>query len=462
MRNYLIIIFLLLFFAKNHAQPKRGTGLILNDAKYRETPTLSQFEGVKYNNVPLKFSLRPYCPVVGDQYETSTCVGWAVGYGALTIAKATALGMKNTDSITQIAHSAFYIYNRVATDCKVGAELSAALNLVHTEGDCLSRTFSNDIKNCEKNPTENAKQEAYFYKIKDYITVFRIEDAPNVKIKKMQQTLAAGNPIVVALNIGNSFYQIKKNDEFWLPSKNEVGDEAHAMVVVGYDAVKGWFELMNSWGSGWADGGFIKVKTEDFVRFARYAYQILPEDRSLLRGGFSFRTVKKGGDEFDNTKVYYDGETKTYKTEQARWQIGDIFQLAAHNLPKGKYVYVFSFDAKNQLTIHFPLDNKNVFMPNSDAELIIPDPETAMQISEAGEDNLCVLYADYAIPDLKKRLSRVENATGDVKKRLKAGFEDILIDETNVNYKPDDMQCEVVRNSEKKYVVAMILSIKAL
>lgn len=455
-------LFVFISFSMNLAAQRRSTGLILNDAVYSQTQTLPHFDGVKYNNVPIKFSLRPHCPTPGDQFTTSTCVGWAVGHGALTIAKAAAKGMTNTDSINQVAHSAFYIYNRVATDCKVGAELSAALNLVQTEGDCLSRTFGNEINNCEKKPTETATKEARFYKIKDFVTVFKLDDAPNVKISKMQQTLAAGNPIVVAMNVTNSFYALKNGDEFWSPPADEQGVEAHAMVVVGYDAVKGWFELMNSWGNRWGNGGFIKVKTVDFVRFVRYAYQILPEDRTILRGGFSFRTVKNGGDSFEDTKVIFDEITKTYKTERNTWQIGDIFQLVAHHLPKGKYVYVFSLDAQNQLNIHYPMGENDVYMPSFDAEIIIPDAESAMQISHAGEDNLCVLYADRAISDIKTRFSKVSKAQGDLRKRLKAGFEDILVEEKNIKYNANEMQCEVIGETGTKHVAALVLTIKSM
>ncbi len=460
--SFSLLLFIIFIIPSKIEAQRRPTGLLVNDSIYNKTHTLLSFEGVKYNNIPLTFSLRQHCPTVGDQYSTSTCVGWSVGYGALTITRAAVLGMKNRDSIDRIAHSAFYIYNRIATDCNVGAELSAALNLVHTEGDCLSRTFGNDIKNCEKKPTETATHEAQNYKIKDYIAVFKIDDAPNVKIKKMQQTLAASNPVVVAMNVTNSFYAIKNGDEFWQPTADERGIEAHAMVVVGYDAVKGWFELMNSWGNRWGDSGFIKVKTADFTRFVQYAYQILPEDRVLLRGSFSFRTVKNGGDVFEDAKVKFDAVAKTYKTEQATWQVGNIFQLVAHHLPKGKYVYVFSLDAQNQLNTHYPFGEHAEFMPSNDAEIVIPDAESAMQISHAGEDNLFVLYADHAIVDFKERLKKMETITGDVQKRLKIGFEDILITDKNVKFNDHEMQCEVVGETIGKYVVAMVLSVKSV
>ena len=51
-------------------------------------------------------------------------------------------------------------------------------------------------------------------------------------------------------------------------------NEGHAMVVVGYNHFNKEFELMNSWGPDWGDGGFIKVKYDDFLKRCIIAYQI--------------------------------------------------------------------------------------------------------------------------------------------------------------------------------------------
>ncbi|NJO87239.1 MAG: hypothetical protein HC821_04405, partial [Lewinella sp.] len=62
------------------------TGLLNNSSRYDSLPVLPQYHpGEKADEVRISVDLRPYCPVAGNQGETGSCVGWAVGYGAMTI-----------------------------------------------------------------------------------------------------------------------------------------------------------------------------------------------------------------------------------------------------------------------------------------------------------------------------------------------------------------------------------------
>ena len=59
------------------------SGLLLSPARYAEVPTLPDYHpGEKADEVRISVDLRPYCPVAGNQPESATCVGYAVGYGA--------------------------------------------------------------------------------------------------------------------------------------------------------------------------------------------------------------------------------------------------------------------------------------------------------------------------------------------------------------------------------------------
>ena len=44
-----------------------GMGLIIDDEAYNKVPHLPQYAGKKYNKVPLKVSLKKYCPTPGNQ-----------------------------------------------------------------------------------------------------------------------------------------------------------------------------------------------------------------------------------------------------------------------------------------------------------------------------------------------------------------------------------------------------------
>ena len=157
-------------------QQPRPTGLHLSDEKYRQVPILPVYSGKKYNEIPLKVSLRSYCPVPGDQGNTGTCVGWAVGFGALTVSRAVRAGVSDPSRITAMANSAAFLYNQIkikAEDCSYGAYIEDALMLLKEQGDCLERSFNyNQIKDCQSLPNQVAREEAQQYRVKDFAAVF--------------------------------------------------------------------------------------------------------------------------------------------------------------------------------------------------------------------------------------------------------------------------------------------------
>ena len=97
------------------------TGMILDeeeDKTYHSKPRRARYDSKKFTELPLRVNLKPYCPLVGDQGEINSCVGWATGYGALTIQQAIENGWTDKRMITKNAHSALFIYNQIkVADC---------------------------------------------------------------------------------------------------------------------------------------------------------------------------------------------------------------------------------------------------------------------------------------------------------------------------------------------------------
>ena len=79
----LFAISLTLFFCQNLL----SQGLIFNKEKYNQVEKWdgTRKMGFSNNNLPTKISFKAYCPSPGNQGRESTCVGWSVAYGALSI-----------------------------------------------------------------------------------------------------------------------------------------------------------------------------------------------------------------------------------------------------------------------------------------------------------------------------------------------------------------------------------------
>src|SRR5215203_6249341 len=114
-------------------------GLLLEDATYDTLARQSAEDGSKAD-LPASVDLTPYCPEVRHQGYIFSCVGWAVGYGAMSIQRAILNQCTDKEVITRNAHSALFLYNQIkAEDCDKGSRISDALRFMNRHGDCLAR-----------------------------------------------------------------------------------------------------------------------------------------------------------------------------------------------------------------------------------------------------------------------------------------------------------------------------------
>lgn len=494
--SFNLLILLSVLFFHLHAQTERPLGLILDDVDYNNTKHLPDYSGSKYNKIKLRVDLRPYCPIPGDQGNIGSCVGWAVGYGALTISKAVKADIKNQEMITQMAHSASFLYNQIKDpmgDCKAGARITDALKFLTNEGDCLSTTFPNSQTSCNTPVNALSRKEASYFKIKDFAALYRLSDDPRKKLDKTLKALSSDHPVIVGIKATTSFWSIRPGQDLWDPQPNEAYIGGHAMIVVGYDYVSKRIFLMNSYGSNWGNNGFIQMNFDDFSRLVKYGFQISIDEEfpfappapqqnvvatTQLKGSFDFRYPTgygkdaEGNDiiQFSNVNTNWNPDRGLYELSPKTWKINSVFQLLARNIPEGKYVYVFSLDPAGKVELHWPLNAGNDAMttkvaswvPSPDAEVVIPGEDNVLQLDQVGEDFLYVLYSEKEVTDLAQRLHKIKTSPGSFMEKLERGFGDLMIAPQYIQYDPSQMhfQCQVPEN--KGTLVPVVLSVRGV
>ena len=84
-----------------------------------------------------------------------------------------------------------------------------------------------------------------------------------------------GNPVVVEIQVTAEFKNLKQT-RFYDP---KLGDKTAAgtqhLVVVGYDEERRAFELQNSWGREWGNGGYIWVSYDDLGTLAMNGFVLM-------------------------------------------------------------------------------------------------------------------------------------------------------------------------------------------
>ncbi len=477
------------------------TGLLVSDERYLNLPLLPTYSGTKFNEIPPKVTLKRYCPVPADQHQSSTCVGWALGYGLLTIQRAALSNQTDQAVITQQAHSAAFIYNQLVSGqagCSGGAYIESGLQLLKEKGCCLEQSFNFGKYGCSQLPMKEHLEEAESYRVQDFASVFALNEEPKAKISKACKILATRTPIAVGIGVTKSFFDILPGTVLWDPDPNEPIIGYHAMVLVGYNSVEKYFELLNSFGPSWGQNGFIRLPYDDFERLCRYAYVIVldartpafsavtrspappvvPESEKLhrLSGEFVFRqpagfVIADGGDElmyFEEIKPFLVEENRgVYRTQQKAFSVGEVFQLVARDVPRGCHIYVFSQSPDGTINIHFPRKGtlhgaSASFVLDQTTEIVIPDEEHLLQLPQAGEDYLSILYSYEPISDFEHRLQQIRHAKQDIVSSIYRFFADYLVPSDRIRYAPDQMAFSAVVTPSKGHIaVSLTLIVNA-
>jgi len=410
--RYLFAVWLLIGMQGLQAQ-EYPAGLEFEDEIYANQPVLPAQEGGK--SIPSSVDLSPFCPIPRHQGTIFSCVGWSVGYGALTIERAIQNNWTDRVQITNESSSALFLYNQIKISaCNRGARISDALEFLQSKGDCLAKYFDKNLDDCTQMPSAELINHAAAYKITDYASVFAPDDSDEEKTLMMRRALAQKKPVVIGLRIRMNFYKLD-NADFWYP---ELGDTTfaggHAMVVVGYDDNRGAFQLFNSWGTQWGRNGLIWVKYQDFARFVKYAYVVYlgqrepielaqnqsppppasspativratssspsppapprtavtaasnavasdakPDESPLRELSGQFRFMRFSGQfAADGAPVFEDarvqGQKNIYRLAGEPRNVGERFQLQVSPDQCTGYIYVLSVDASGKSEIHWP------------------------------------------------------------------------------------------------------------
>ncbi|OAV44974.1 DUF4384 domain-containing protein [Lewinella sp. 4G2] len=504
----LSLFFSLLLITLPAAAQRYMMGETFDEAAYNALPLKAKIS--TRSILPPRVSLEQYAPTPGDQGPYGTCSSWASAYHFRTIIEAKQRGVEDQAAIDQLAYSPTWVNEILKQDedetCNMGLSTVNTLAVFQKLGvpSYASLPFACMTGTREERLTELDAyfEEAQAARIRDLQILFKTEPVVSAeeKIRTIKKVLAEGYPVLVSHILFESFQTAKDVWKVTPQEKLHPEHGRHAMVIVGYDDEKygGAFRYLNSWGTGWGDGGFTWVPYETTGELCYGAYQAFPFPvnphpapaptpeppapaptpmpsppqpkpapapiaAEAPSGGIEF--VLRNGETMPVSRVSTrnliveddDGSAPAapaYRMREA-YPSGTRFRFYLETKVEG-YLYAFASDLSRQVNRIFPYDNS--VSPLVGRNSIIPFPADTKVIrmdNNPGTDYLMVLFSQQAL-DVNKLELRMAEVEGGLATKLRAALGDALIDPSQINYAANQVGFEVVGETAGTVVPILI------
>lgn len=487
----LLLAFLFVsFISLGQEDEDYGTGLDFDQEKYESVPLSAPILSRNFTNLPRSFSLKAYAPTPGDQGRQPSCVGWASGYGARTIAYAIKNNWKgNKLKINANAFSPSFVYNQIKAygdnKCTRGSYIADAMKLMNNKGILKKSEFGYNVLSCTTMPSTYSLQKAQQNKILTFERLARWDNPYNL-VLKTKKALANKNPVVVGMF---KYGKLGGFGELWTAPTVPSGG-GHAMVVVGYDDTKygGAFEIMNSWGTRFRNGGFFWVKYADFKKYIKTAYVLVDDTGSpnvdnnvntnttttvtysnkvsgeitlKLSSGRNMipRLSSDAQRNFNIVKAGSNDKLKTTYSIDKAYGSGTQFRIYMKSKQRG-YVYLIGYGGSDKsVNKLYPFDNYSPYFNYTNSEIAIPNEEYYIEFdNKPGQDILCVLYSKVRL-DINSIVSKARYGSGDFIANVKNAVQYKMFKGSELTFEKGKIAFNASSNSSNSKVVPIFISV---
>ncbi|MBK7213226.1 MAG: DUF4384 domain-containing protein [Bacteroidales bacterium] len=481
MKSLLLSAFLLATICLQHltAQDRRGMGANFDMATIAKTPRKVQLSLQSFRGMPEQASLEQFCPTPGDQGDHGTCVAFANGYGIATILYAKTHEITNKSIIDKYVFSPSYLYDLIkdSTDlnCQYGSDPIIAVLTLMNMGTPFIKTVP---YSCDVRFSTDAVAEALKYTIKDASILFapgEYEKTSEEMIDMTKKAILEGTPVSGGFHLPESFFKIQS--DVWISDPNEADKSwkhnGHAMAVVGFDDNKagGAFRILNSWGTNWADKGYVWMRYEDYSRYCILGLQVFgnpftpdpaeninpepnpdpkpvpapePEVKTMsLSGSIEFK-LNTGEDmpvnkiSSRNLMVEEDVAAKeelVAYTMMNSYASGTKFRFYL-TADKEAYIYAFASDLSGKINRILPFDDLTSTHVGSNSIVAFPSDTKIIKMDEnKGTDYLLILYSKEPL-NMTEMLADMNNTKGGLSAKITAALGDKLIAKDKIKYNP--------------------------
>jgi hypothetical protein len=443
--RYLAFAVLISLNMQVHAQ-RYGTGLVFNDNNYAKAKIRAKFSSGDFENLPVAHSLKSYCPAPGNQLQLNTSPAWAIGWSANTILENRQSELTKSDNPLSPA----YLYHQARSmddqNCEAGLDLYETLEFFKTY---KVEYFEQFLEFCPKYLPQNL-QPRTDGKILDYRKLYEFNQLKTLKLNAVKKSISQNLPVVAGMHCPPSFFKAR---DLWQPAELMSFElPGQALCVIGYDDEKygGAFEVMNSWGKDWGNNGFTWIRYDDFLNFARYAYEMFymtdDEEKARFSGSVELKLNT-------NNPILMEGLSKGIFRSVHPFTTGTYFRIYL-KIENPVFVYVFGVDQAHQVFRIFPYaENISPVLVYETDELTIPGEDNYIEvIGDPGQEVLCILYSKEAI-DFDHLMKSLARFPGNLYENLDALLHGKVIDPNDIDWKNDSISFEVKNKSRSAILI---------
>ncbi len=518
---YLLVV---VFISTTVNGQRRSTGANINPATIMKTPKKLPLSFRSFRGMPSSYSLEKYCPTPGDQGNHGTCVAFANAYGVGTILYAKTHDITDKSVIDKYAFSATYLYEQIKNvgdnDCQNGSDPITALRTMNENGDAFQSAVP---YSCNYTITDDIKQTAALYKIDDYSILFAQPGmlttdlfvlSEEEAISSTKKALLEGSPVSCAFFLPETFFRI--TTEVWttdpaLDTPSDWQHSGHAMTVVGYDDDKfgGAFRVLNSWGTDWADGGFVWMRYKDFTQWCAVALQPfadpftpVPEEkrneepapdpspepapdpkpipdpepkpaptpepeqidevRFSLSGNVEF-TLNTGTampvSKISTRNLVVENDNSGEKEDLVAYRMNETYTSGTKfrfyiSTDEDCYIYAFATDLTGQVNRILPFDDLMSTHIGSNSVVAFPsDSKVVKMDDQKGTDYLLILYSKEKL-NATEIANKMSNMNGGLSKKIMQALGNKLIDKSEINYDTYQVGFSVNKTTTRNLMVA--------
>lgn len=323
-------------FAHNNSEMDAGfnsNSIVINDGIFETDEQYTARTGKKIstfssneikaltetNTIPSSFDIssnsatQPYFPPVGNQGSINSCAGWATTYYQFTYEVNKMRGTPINSDNSNVFSPAF-TYNYINGGGNRATYLSDAYDVLEKHGAMTLQDYPHNNTNYSFAwPTDEGKLvEALEYRAKS--STLNVSSTSSTNFDAVKAMISNGHIGVIWINPTNSFlgWGTTSSGDVCIVRRAVNSDGGHFMAVVGYDdnitisagseTLTGAFKLVNSWGTGSYNNGYVWVAYDALnstsVHEANWNY---PGTRTQVFGNnnpFYFMTVKDCNVEF--------------------------------------------------------------------------------------------------------------------------------------------------------------------